>query len=501
MGHYQHTDLAWHEGLPEWKPLSQFPEFALKHKTPNYRSVSYRQVSHKKESKAKNILTTLIFVLVAGAIGGGGYYYWKTKKEKKAEAERLAAEAAAAKTNSGDDFPKTIDALNRWYQEPPAGQNAAVLFQKGFEALQITDADAKSYTLPLFGKGTLPPMSSALPGGVKTTAADFLARNGAALGFFLQAAACSGSRYPFDASQGIASSMTHLANIRQAAQLGQLSAYVQADSGDGAAAGQGVLVTVAAGRSLEAEPTLFSQLVRLACLGIAEDTLEQVVNRVSLPPQTLTQLQSAFASAAECDAAGTGFDRALVGERVMSQATFKLPADQLRATISAGQTPPGVELGNLQDQQQFYEETLNQLIAARKAPMPDRLKADDTITPRISDAQSRSMVVVLAMIPSLVKVTAREGVSLARLRLAQTALALEQSRAATGSYPAALQDLTPQFVSAVPNDPFDNQPLRYRKAGEGYILYSIGPDAKDEGGVRRPGSDDLLFTVTRAPKP
>ena len=46
MGHFQHSHLAWHEGLPEWKPLDQFPEFAAKaHRTPNYKSVPVRDLT------------------------------------------------------------------------------------------------------------------------------------------------------------------------------------------------------------------------------------------------------------------------------------------------------------------------------------------------------------------------------------------------------------------------------------------------------------------------
>jgi hypothetical protein len=34
----------------------------------------------------------------------------------------------------------------------------------------------------------------------------------------------------------------------------------------------------------------------------------------------------------------------------------------------------------------------------------------------------------------------------------------------------------------MPIDPFSGRPLIYRPDGEGYQLYSIGPDGKDDGG-------------------
>jgi hypothetical protein len=51
-------------------------------------------------------------------------------------------------------------------------------------------------------------------------------------------------------------------------------------------------------------------------------------------------------------------------------------------------------------------------------------------------------------------------------------------------------------------DPFDGQPLRYRKQNDGYVLYSIGPDLKNNGGNQMNGKGrDLVFTVFTPPPP
>ncbi|MGO8763981.1 MAG: hypothetical protein ACLQSR_02465 [Limisphaerales bacterium] len=52
-----------------------------------------------------------------------------------------------------------------------------------------------------------------------------------------------------------------------------------------------------------------------------------------------------------------------------------------------------------------------------------------------------------------------------------------------GSYPTNLSALVPEFLPDVPRDPVDGQPLRYRANANGtFLLYSIGPNAKDDGG-------------------
>ena len=48
IGQYQYSDLAWREGMAEWQPLGQFPEFtpqAHRHRTPNYGSIPIRQLA------------------------------------------------------------------------------------------------------------------------------------------------------------------------------------------------------------------------------------------------------------------------------------------------------------------------------------------------------------------------------------------------------------------------------------------------------------------------
>jgi hypothetical protein len=68
------------------------------------------------------------------------------------------------------------------------------------------------------------------------------------------------------------------------------------------------------------------------------------------------------------------------------------------------------------------------------------------------------------------------------MRCLQVLLALERHRRAKGAWPAKLEALTPTLLKAVPLDPFDGKPLRYRATADGVIVYSVGPDGSDDGG-------------------
>lgn len=62
-------------------------------------------------------------------------------------------------------------------------------------------------------------------------------------------------------------------------------------------------------------------------------------------------------------------------------------------------------------------------------------------------------------------------------------LALRAYKAEHGSYPNRLDALAPHYLAHVPDDPFAlSTPLRYRRLGKTFLLYSVGPDGKDDGG-------------------
>jgi hypothetical protein len=67
--------------------------------------------------------------------------------------------------------------------------------------------------------------------------------------------------------------------------------------------------------------------------------------------------------------------------------------------------------------------------------------------------------------------------------LARVAIALERYRLAHGDYPDSLDVLAPQFIDKVPHDLIGGQPLKYRKTNNNFVLYSIGWNEKDDGGV------------------
>ena len=72
------------------------------------------------------------------------------------------------------------------------------------------------------------------------------------------------------------------------------------------------------------------------------------------------------------------------------------------------------------------------------------------------------------------------------------ACALERYFLARGQYPESLEDLQPEFIAKIPNDPVRGRPMSYERLSERkYILRGFGPNEQDDR--RNPSSDDWLW--------
>ncbi len=78
-------------------------------------------------------------------------------------------------------------------------------------------------------------------------------------------------------------------------------------------------------------------------------------------------------------------------------------------------------------------------------------------------------------------------------KVEKLAFALAAHRADKGGYPRALAELAPAYLKEIPNDLFVEKPLKYKLAGKGYLLYSVGRNLKDDGGQsdREKDQDDI----------
>ena len=65
----------------------------------------------------------------------------------------------------------------------------------------------------------------------------------------------------------------------------------------------------------------------------------------------------------------------------------------------------------------------------------------------------------------------------------QLQLELAQVAKLRGELTTTIEALVPQYMAAVPKDPFDGKPLRLAQTDQGIVIYSVDEDEKDDGGM------------------
>jgi hypothetical protein len=116
---------------------------------------------------------------------------------------------------------------------------------------------------------------------------------------------------------------------------------------------------------------------------------------------------------------------------------------------------------------------------AKKSPDELRTHADEIEFRQqaMSEGPRRDAAQYIRYIPS-------ERRSRAELRCAAAALAAERFRRETGRWPADFAELVAaKFLAAVQIDPFDGRPLQFKRLSDGLVIYSVGPDGHDDGGI------------------
>jgi len=132
-----------------------------------------------------------------------------------------------------------------------------------------------------------------------------------------------------------------------------------------------------------------------------------------------------------------------------------------------------------------YDELMT--LAEAEAALPlwerDEDRADRATIETVSTLTERHRYLLIALIhPALSRVGVRTEMATQQRDAVLAAVALELYRRDHGDWPAALHELTPQYLPAVPPDRYDGRPIKYRLVDGQPVLYSIGVDRDDDGG-------------------
>ena len=110
------------------------------------------------------------------------------------------------------------------------------------------------------------------------------------------------------------------------------------------------------------------------------------------------------------------------------------------------------------------------------------------------EAFSEKNIFIRYLMPALAKVAERSHRNRVDSMAMLTVLAIVQYHKKHGEYPASLSALVEDgLLRQLPMDPYSDKTLVYRRTEGGFILYSVGLNLTDDGGV--PGTKDGKYTV------
>lgn len=457
--------------------------------------------------RTRRVVVATVALLAFCLVGSVVWWRWHLSYEVNG---RLRALQLAGLPTSGAE-------LNQWYAAVPDRENAALVMTQGF-ALMRTFPDQRSNEVSRFKS---PPRGQALTSEQKTLLADYAELNAAALAKAQEAITLPKSRYPIDFSPGaMGLVLPHLGQLKGLAQTANYGALVKLGSNSNQDVPAAITTMLGLARTLDEEPFQISQLVRIAIIRLAATTLERSLVVGGWSDDELRRAGSAFAATETTKA----MMRALIGERASAIPYFWMSRrewDEVRRSApSTGESDtepidsvlPGLiprlawVTGFFERDLGFYLDAMETNIAFASLPFPRNLAVCTNLVSQQELAANRHHHLLSSLLlPSVDRALIRESECAARLTVARTALALERFRLAHGRLSKDLGELVPRLLPAVPLDPFDAAPLRYKPLLTGYVVYSIGRDGHDDGGkeppVRRRGSEhvpeDITLTVER----
>jgi hypothetical protein len=333
-------------------------------------------------------------------------------------------------------------------------------------------------------------------------------------------------RYPveYNTNNPFAILLPHMAQVKALVQelRLQVSAELAAGQTDRAFADLRLMMWLC--DSLNDETFLISQLVRIACQQILSQPLWEGLAQHKWSEAQLKEIQVWFLKTDFTDA----MTRSMATERAGGAAVIQnlIHRRNLAETLNVidpSDAPPGFPhpgtkfFAWLTPRGWLYFELVNQVSmldglmesgweSETRTFSPARLDLNEAkfkgqLRPGIS-AVWHHQVFAQLLLPALTKAASRAARGQSTANQAAIACAIERYRLANGTLPENLFQLVPQFIAKIPNEAVSTEPMRYRREGNGYVLYSAGWDGNDDKGAflgtideSKPDSGDWVWKM------
>ena len=377
--------------------------------------------------------------------------------------------------------------------DTPQAATAAGLYKKAFARLAL-DPDTEIDNLPPMGSSDFNIDDPAIT--------SYLTREQPSIAYLRQAATIPECRFDQDTAEPDISNLAPDGpQERQAGVLLGLDARKEVERGRVASAMTDIAAEFALARKVGQRSTVVQGLVGAGIDALASDALEAALPAIKskddLDPLHIDDLPPFSGE----------FQQALRGELWFDLTLFDMTttsASPARINTPFANGPglmsPGISgLAFVRvfyvdvDQVVQYMRTIEDISAQPYYKIPDQL--------RDIDQQRHHLGIGAIFFPSMLKALAAATRAETTESCARVAVAMTRYRLDHGAPPTKLDQLVPAYLDTVPIDPYDGNPLRLNAVGGALVIYSIGPDGMDNGGVpidERTGQGDIIFTLRPA---
>ncbi len=292
---------------------------------------------------------------------------------------------------------------------------------------------------------------------------------------------------PINWEDGAGALFPHFASLRSAAQMLRIQALVSAEAGHLDEALDWCQVTLRMSEQAASEPIVIAQLIAIALQAITLDAVERIISEQQLEPGVAND----FADHLSRIDPRKAFTKGMIGERALALGSFE--------TTLRPRTWPLWKLEKL-----TYIDYFATVIEASKLPYLDALPQLEAAAEDLQKLPFYQGSLTKILAPVFSRLIHKRGRAEVNIGLCRVVLALKAYKYEHGAYPQSLGQLQETLDWELPEDPFSGKGFVYQREGEGFKLYSLGPDLDDDGGVpdrdeqgKRRDDADIVWACSR----
>ncbi|MCP4707863.1 MAG: hypothetical protein GY869_04495 [Planctomycetes bacterium] len=482
------------------------------------------QSNPKKRNRSKLIITIIIFTLLLL-----GVYAYKTIKIRQLQNKLQSYRNAGLPANAAE--------LEKWHKYPPENQNAALVLVEAagqyiewddfplpgdpnvqiMYPLSIPDRNLAYHPLddwahknwnllPVLGDTYILPPGETLNQNTQLIVVDYLKDNADALITLRQILDLNQSRMPIDYSQGLSIEIP-LFSSKIAAGTLLLESLLHLENQRPDLAVPNIVSTFKIARFCLQEFQIYLYFSGVANTETGIQNLEHTLNRY---PLTKIQLNAIAAALSELKST-PGLSHTFIGYRCMI--SDDISSNRWDGTLSISEpklekkAPIFAFFGIVDSNHLLFLDLMDRSDAILQLPLEQRLTAAQAVEEQINRYADHHLLIDILrdFLPPVEMFIKRDLRFHALMHSAQTALAIERYRLDhSDQIPDSLTELVPDYLNAIPIDPYDGLSIKYKKTSSGYTIFTVYNNQPDNRNHRTfpietytPPTDEITFSVRR----